>query len=582
MDIPLLKDMVIIFGLAMMVLMLCTRFGVPSIVGFLFTGVICGPFGLGLIEGIQNVDILAQIGIMLLLFTIGLEFSINRLKEIRKAFFVGGSLQIVLTILIGFATAIILSRPLGEAVFLGFLLSMSSTAIVLKSLNALEETDSPHGRFDIGILIFQDMAAVPMMLLIPMLSGHQHGIIDADLVFTVLLGIIVITLLFIAAVKFVPFLLYQIAKTRSRELFTLSVLTICFAVAWISSSIGLSLAMGAFLAGLIISNSDYRHEALGNILPIQDVFLSLFFVSIGMLLDIGFVLNHLLLIIILTGAVMLMKAIVVAITGYCLGHPLRAMILSGIALSQIGEFSFVLARTGSQMGLAPEFHYQLFLAVALLSMALTPTLIGYSQNIVNYLLSLPLPEKWKIGLIPDHKEEKTKHQQHIVIIGFGIAGRHLAYAAKDVNIPYVVAEMNPETVKLEKDKGQPIHFGDATHETILLHLNVPDAKAVAVMINDPYAARRAVQLARKLNPEVYIIVRARYIYETDVLRSLGANEVIPDEFGTSIEMFMHVLRHFQTPAPQIEKLVDMFRKLGSISPSPKNHREPEVQISSHL
>lgn len=559
MDIPLLKDIVTIFGLAVVVLWVCTRFRLPAIVGLLFTGIICGPCCLALVKDIKDVNTLAEIGIMLLLFTIGLEFSLTRLKEIRRTFFLGGMLQISLTVLISFCFAQLLSRPFGESLFLGFLLSMSSTAIVLKSMEAKDEVDSPQGRLIVGILIFQDVIAVPMMLVTPALSGKQFTW-DPQLLVPLIGGLAAIALVFIAAINVVPYILYHLAKTRSRELFTLCVLTICFAVAWLASSIGLSLAIGAFLAGLIISNSDYRHEALGNILPLQDIFLSLFFVSIGMLLDIQFVMQYPLIILLATFGVMLMKSFVVVLTAKVLGFSLRAMILSGLALSQIGEFSFVLAKAGNENGLAMDFHYQLFLAVALLSMALTPGLISYSHSIAEFLAKLPLPEKWKTGLEPNHTKENVKHENHIVIVGFGIVGRQLASAAKDVNIPYVIIEMNPETVKIEKEKGEPIFFGDATHESMLRFLQVPKARVVAIMINDLQASRRTVQMSRLLNPEAYIIVRARYIQEMKILQQLGAVDVIPDEFGTSIEMFIHVLHQFKISDENIAKSVKNLRE----------------------
>lgn len=555
MEIPLLKDIAVIFGLAVIVLWLCNRLKIPAIVGFLFTGIISGPHGLKLIHAASDVETLSEIGIMLLLFTIGLEFSLTRLMSIKRYFFIGGGLQTIFTVLAGFLIAKLGGRPVGEAIFLGFLLTMSSTAIVLKSFEAKDETDSPHGNLSLGILIFQDIIAVPMMLLTPMLGSAQEGL-DTALLMQLAVGFVVIILVFLAATKIIPTILYQIAKTRSRELFSLSVLTICFGVAWFASSIGLSLAIGAFLAGLIISESDYRHEAIGNIMPLQDIFSSLFFVSIGMLLDVRFVLEQPFMILFITIGVLLLKASIIAATAFCLRLPIRVMILAGIALCQVGEFSFVLARAGMASGIATEYLFQLFLSVALLTMAVSPSLLQNSGRILRLLMKLPISDKWKLALSHIPSQPAHKYSEHIVIIGYGVSGRSLAHAAKESNLPYAVLEINPETVRSEKANGVPIYFGDATHEAVLHNLHTHDAKVIAIMINDIPAARRAVLLARQLNPEAYIIVRVRYLIDVQMMRKLGANDVIPDELGTSVEMFMRVLNHYKVDRDQIDKLTD--------------------------
>lgn len=554
MEIPLLRDIIIIFALAILVIGICHRIGIPAIVGFLFTGVLAGPHAFGLVHDSHDVNLVAEIGILLLLFAIGMEFPLGKLKHIKSYFFLGGGLQVLLTVICGFFIGLGFGRPLGESVLVGFLLSMSSTAIVLKALESQEETNSPQGRVCLGILIFQDIVAVPMIMVTPFL-GEGHETAGTSFMLPLIKSVIFLSLLFFVALKVVPKVLYSIAKVQSRELFLLSGLTICFTVAWFASSLGLSLSLGAFLAGLIIAESDYNHELIGDIIPLKDLFSSLFFVSIGMLLDLEFVWHNPFAVLSTTLLVLVVKAFVVGTTAMILGMPLRIMILSGLAMCQIGEFSFVLAKAGSDYGLGTSYYYQLFLSVALLSMAVTPTIIRSSGSIINFILRLPLPSKLKNGLNTKITKEESDLKNHIIIVGFGLNGKYLARASASFNIPYMIVEMNPETVKREKSNGEPIFFGDATHDLILNHANVKFAKAAAVMINDPPAARRIVRAIRKLNPNIFLIVRTRYIFEKEKMMDLGANEVIPDEYGTSIEIFSRTLRRFDVSNENIKKMI---------------------------
>jgi CPA2 family monovalent cation:H+ antiporter-2 len=560
MEIPTLQDVVIIFGLSVLVLILCHRFRIPTIVGYFVTGILSGPHGFGLINDIVQVDNLAALGIMLLLFTIGIEFSLKRLIEIRRFFFIGGLLQVGLTSAISFALAQYLQRPVGESLFLGFLISMSSTAIVLKALEHRDETDTLQGNLSLGILIFQDILAVPMMLLLPILSHESNGF-DFPFLLLLLKGCLVVALVFFAAVKLVPQLLYYIAKVRSRELFLLSILLICFSVAWLSSSMGLSLSIGAFLAGLIISESPYSREALSSLIPLRDLFASFFFVSIGMLLDINFILQQPFTILGITALVLLMKGVVVALAAFLLGMPLRIMIIAGLTLSQIGEFSFVLAHSGIQYKLATDYHYQLFFSVALLTMAVSPSLIHFSGHIAKWIEKLNLPLILKEGFLHYPMEKRRKEvRDHIIIVGFGPNGQNLAKVAKESAIPYLIVEMNPETVRRETKKGEPILYGDATHEEVLRYLNIGQAQGMAVVINDQQAAKLIVELSRRLNPNIYLVVRTRYMLDRRLMMSLGADAVIADEFGSSLEIMKHMLERCQVAHPKIDQMVSRLQE----------------------
>lgn len=563
MEVPILKEIIIIFVLSIGVLLICHKLRLPAVVGFLATGVLCGPHGLGIVKGIEDVNMLATIGIVLLLFTVGMEFSLQKIIKYKYYFFVGGAFQVFLTTLVSFFVSKFIYESTWEgAIFLGFLISLSSTAIVLRALDEKGDSDTPHGRLVIGILIFQDIIAVPMMLLIPLLAGTGDTF-DVSHLYTFIKSISILVLMSYAAFKLVPKLLYYVARTRNRELFLLTVLTTCFAIAWITSSVGLSLSLGAFLAGLIISESDYSDEAMGNVLPFQEIFTSFFFVSMGMLLDIEFVVHQPIYIALLAMLIIMMKTFIAGSGAVVLGMPLRSAILAGVAISQVGEFSFVLALSGMHLGLTSEYYYQLFLAVSLLTMSFTPLMISLSSRFAQTVDKLPLPYKIKTGYNFSAEETGSHHKEnHIVIIGFGLRGRHLARAAKEAGIPYEILEMNADTVKFEKKRGEPIHYGDASHGSVLGHCGIKTARVLAVVINDPIASLRIVKVAKDLNPNIYIVTRTRYFQEVPPMLQVGANDVIPDEFGSSLEIFKRVLEKCEVSQEIVLKLTRELRKEG--------------------
>jgi len=589
MEIPLLNDIVVIFGLAIAVLFICHRLRVPAVVGFLLTGIFVGPYGFGLVKAVHEVEILAEIGIVLLLFTIGIEFSLERLLQIRKSVLMGGSLQVLLTFLATLFIARRFGQAFGEAVFIGFLVALSSTAIVLKLIQERAEVDSPHGRTTLGILIFQDIIIVPMILVTPVLAGATGNLGESVLVLLAK-GIGIILLVMVSTKWIVPQVLYQIARTRNQEVFLLSVVVICLGVAWLTSKAGLSLALGAFLAGLIISESEYSHQALGNILPFRDVFTSFFFVSIGMLLDVGFLFQQPGTIALIALGVLVLKSIIACFATVLLGFPFRTSILVGLALSQVGEFSFILSRTGVEHGLLAGNIYQMFLAFSVLSMAATPFIITLAPRAADIILRLPLPKRLISGFYPVSEIKVKGKKDHLIIIGFGVNGRNVARAARLSGIPYAVIEMNPETVRSEQAQGEPIYYGDSTQEVVLQHANIKDARIVVTAINDPASTRRITEIIRRLNPKVHLIVRSRYLQEMKPLYELGANEVIPEEFETSVEIFTRVLAKYLIPRNEIEALVaeirsdayEMLRSLfkESSSFSDLHLQLPDVEIST--
>ncbi|MCJ8166320.1 cation:proton antiporter [Pontibacter sp. E15-1] len=561
MEIPLLSDIVIILGLAVVVILLFQRFRFPTILGFLATGVIAGPHGLSLINATHDIEILAEVGVILLLFIIGMEFSLRSLAMIKRTVLLGGTVQVMATIGLVWVVMLLLDFSNSESIFMGFLIALSSTAIVLKLLQDKGDINSPQGRVVLGVLIFQDIIVVPMMLVTPLMAGGSEDIGTA-LLWMGLKGVFVIVFVLISARYLVPMLLYAVAKTKSKELFILCVVVICFAVAWLTSSLGLSLALGAFLAGLIISESEYSHQATSNILPFREIFTSFFFVSIGMLLDFSFLLQHFPIILLFTVLTFLIKGTVATLAARMLQYPLRISLLVGLSIFQVGEFAFILSKTGIEFGLLSEETYQYFLSVSLLTMAITPFIIEYYQKIAGKI-GAPFTSNQEpmpfTHTHPDEHGDLPPLDDHIIIIGFGINGRNVAKAAKHANIPYVILELNAVTVKNERKLGQPIVYGDAVHSMILTHINVLRARVVVVAISDPEATRRIIASIREISDKVHIIVRTRFVQEMEENYKIGADEVIPEEFETSIEIFTRVLNKYLMPRDEIESFTQMIR-----------------------
>ena len=589
-EIVILKDIAVIFALSVISLFACHRLKLPSIIGFLLAGLLIGPYGLGLIDSVHEVEILAEIGVVLLLFAIGIEFSIKDFLNSKRAVLLGGCLQVFLTIVFISLMMHIFDFSMNKAVFAGFLVSLSSTAIVLRSLQDRNELFSLHGGVILSILIFQDIIIVPMMIFTPLLSGSTENIFGSIIILAVK-GISVIVIVILLARYFVPRLLYHVVRTRSRELFLLTIALICVAVAWSTNKLGLSLGLGAFLAGLVISESEYSHEALEGFLPFKIIFTSFFFVSIGMLLNTEHFISGAPIILGSAIAIMIIKTTLVFIVALMLGLSSRLAIIVGLALGQVGEFSFILSKTGISAGLLDTDTYRIFLAVAVLTMAIAPFLINIAPRIADTMSGWPLLRIFRHGSYRylSREGEFAALNDHLVIIGFGINGRNIAHAALSAKIPYVIIEMNPDTVKSMRLEDEPIIYGDATGRETLKQVAIGRARIAVIAISDPIATRQITNAIQDLNPDVYIIVRTRFVSEMKALYDLGADEVIPEEFETSVEIFSRVLTKYLIPRADIDRFIDevrsrsyeMFRGLSRKSSSLKDLQThiPEMEIN---
>jgi len=558
---PLLQDFVILLGFSILIVFLLQRLKLPSILGFLVTGIVIGPYGFSLIGASDQIEVISEVGVILLLFVIGMELSLKQLASIKNTVFIGGSLQVGLTILISGLAYYFLGNTIEEAVFVGFLFSLSSTAIVLKILQDRNEMKTAHGRNALAILIFQDIIVVPMMLITPILAGASDNV-AMSIVMLLVKSIIVVIITIVSARYIVPKLMYAVAKTNSQELFLLTTIAICFAVAFLTSEAGLSLALGAFLAGLIISESEYSHQATSIILPFRELFTSIFFISIGMLLDLTFFLNNIGVVLLLVVVVFIIKALAVAIAVAVLKYPPRAVLLTALSLFQIGEFAFILSKVGVEFNLLSEETNQYFLAVSIVSMILTPFVIMFSHTMADRFLKTKLGRKIDKPLVAQQDTNElidNEISNHLIIIGFGINGTNLEKAARYANIPHVVIEMDPAIVRKGKADGIPILFGDASQPHILDTVNLSKARSVVIAISDKEATKTVIRNIRATSQTVHILVRTRYVREISELLALGADDVIPEEFETSIEIFSRVMHNFLVPESQIDNLVDFVR-----------------------
>lgn len=554
-----LGDLLVLFALSVVVLVVLHRLRIPSIVGFLLTGILSGPYGFGLIRNIAEVHSLAEVGVILLLFTVGLEFSLQQLGRIRTFLLVGGGLQVGLTLGFGALAARALGLPWPVATFAGMLVALSSTAIVLRLLAERAELDTPHGRAALGILIFQDLCIVPMMLITPMLAGRGTAPLDIGL--GLVKAALFVAAALLAARYVVPALLHVVAGTRRREVFLLTIILLCLGTAWASAAVGLSLALGAFIAGLVIADSEYSHQALGEVLPLREVFNSLFFISIGMLFDVRVVLASPLLVFGIIAVVLLLKALVTGGVSLVMGQSLRVAVLTGLSLAQIGEFSFVLSTVGTEAGVLGSHLDQVFLAVAVGTMAITPALIAVAPRAADAAERLLGPRwRWPARITDHGLRSGDELAEHVIIAGYGFNGRNLARVLKDVGIPYVVVDMNPRTVRAERRAGERIVYGDITSPDILAHAGIARARIMVIAISDIVATRTAIDAARRLNPGIHIIARAKYVQEARSLLALGTAEVIPEEFETAIEIFTRVLRRYLVPRDVIEHAIHEVRR----------------------
>lgn len=561
-QIPLLDEIAVIAALGVFVTIGLSRLRLPTVAGLLLSGALAGPFGLKFVRSIHAIEMLAEIGVVLLLFTIGLEFSFTRLRSIFRQVALGGLLQVGLTIGVVATIAHFFGQPMGRSIFYGFVFALSSTAIVLRALSERHELDAPHGRFIVGTLIFQDICVVPMVLVVPLLGPGAAGM-DAAKDIGLALGkatFVVVATILVARV-IVPRVLRLVAESRSREIFLLAVLGLCIGTAWLTAHAGLSLALGAFLGGLIVADTEYGHRAMGDILPLRDAFVSLFFVSLGMLFDVRILMERPLLVLTLLAGFFVAKGFLATLAAMAMRFPARAAWLAGVGLAQFGEFGFVLSRMGQSAGVIDAEATRPLLAAGILSMFFTPVIVRAAPHLTaGERLLAPLERLIGVRRIEEAASESPKGLSgHVILVGYGVAGKLVARTLDACNVPYVVLELNAETVLEARKANTQIYYGDATSEEALGHAHISQARGLLLLMNDPFAAQRVVDTAKRMAPQLPIMMRSRYLGEKDQLLRMGATDVVAEEVEGGLEVLARLLRWLDVPRNVIDTRIDEAR-----------------------
>ena len=563
----LLRELILTYALALVLIVALARLRIPPVVALIATGAIAGPGGIRIVRTQEDVQLLAEIGIVLLLFTVGLDFSLGDFRRVWRRVIGAGVLQIGVTAAVVLAVVVTATdRPLPLAVFAGLFVALSSTAIVIKELSGRNQLDAPHGRLVVGILLFQDLCVVALLLLVPILSGQTP--LDA-VPLAIGRALVAVAVVFLLSRFVLPVLLGAVARSGRREAFSLAVVVASVGTGWISSLLGTSMALGAFLGGLALAESEFSHQAYAEIRPIRDLLASLFFISLGMLLDGAFLLQHWPAIVAMTVFIVFLKAGAAAAALRFVATPPRVAVSAALALSQVGEFSFVFGRSGVEAGLVSTSDWQTLLAASIATMVVTPVMIGAAPGISRWITgdrTAPLVA----GAIP-------QLSGHVVVLGFGIGGQLVSRALTELGVRYLVLELNGSAVRAAREKGEPIFFGDATSPDALAAAGVERARAVVLVLSDPDASMLAVRTARSLSANVPIIVRARYRTEADRLVAMGATMAVAEEFEASLEVLTQLLARLHVPDDAVDLLLEQFRR-----PTPGSRPLGEVRRQDEL
>jgi monovalent cation:H+ antiporter-2, CPA2 family len=561
----LFEDLVIVYAIALAVMVLAGRIGVPPVIALIGAGALSGPFGLRVIDTPEEVDQLAEIGIVLLLFTVGLEFPMRELRRIWRPVVLGGALQVGGSAALCGLIAVWAGVPLRSAVFVGLFLALSSTAIVLKELARHNRLDSAPGRITTGVLLFQDLAVVLLLLAAPILAGA----VEVSQVPQVI-GRAALALVAIVAIGWLvlPALFRLVTAGGQREAFPLAVLVGSVGTAALGAALGVSMALGAFLAGLVLAGSEFSHQAHAEVRPLRDLLTSLFFISLGMLLDGPAFLSNLPLIVAISIAAVVVKSVAAGAALAVSGAPLRVTAIAAISLAQVGEFSFVLGRDALQLGVLSQSVWQLLLPASILTMLAAPTMVSFAPWIADRL---------GVRTAAAAVESSAATKGHVIVLGFGVGGRLVATGLREFGIPYHVIDLNGATVRDARAAGEAISYGDVTAPDTLVAAGIEHARAVVVVLSDPDAAFKVVKTVKSRAPDVPVFVRARYRAEAARLQDAGAIAVA-EELEASLEVVAQLLARLDVPGNIVQVIVEDYRRREAM-PVSRTQSAPNVPLA---
>lgn len=531
--------------------------GLPAMLAYFMIGIVLGPHALGLLEDEETGRQVAEFGIVFLMFSIGLEFSLPKLYAMRKTLFGLGGSQVILTLLASLVLGKMAGLHLTTAFIIGAAITMSSTAIVSKILMERVDLNSRHGRLSIGVLLFQDLAVIPILVLIQTLGSHSDNWLDV-LGLTLFKSSILLFLLFRFGKNILNFWFELVAKQRSRELFVLNVLMVTLLMAAATNFVGLSYALGAFVAGMLISETKYRYQVESDIAPFRDILLGLFFISVGMLLDVSVLMNHALLIVLLLALFLLFKIGLIAMLTKFYGFEIGVGVRTGIILGQAGEFSFVVLALGLQTNLIDGEALQLVLSVAVLSMLVAPFIIQNNGRIARALVKSYTRNSIKVvDTIQEHSQDLT---DHVIICGYGRSGQYLGRFLREENIPYVALDMDASRVQEAASAGENVIYGDAGRRSVLEAAGLARAKAVIISYAETRGTMKVLHVIQEKYPSLPVIVRTHDDSEMDALRDAGAAEVVPEILEGSLMLASHALVTLGVPLNRVVKRIRLFRE----------------------
>jgi CPA2 family monovalent cation:H+ antiporter-2 len=532
----------------------------PIILGYLAGGVAVGPYGLGLVHETQSINSLAEIGVVLLLFAIGLELSLKELLKLGKVVVIGGISQIVLTSGAGFVLGRVVGLALTGSIFFGFIIALSSTMIVLKLLMERGETDTTHGRVMLGILLIQDLSVVPMMVAMSAVAGELGGLWTAlGIAAAKAVGFIVVMLAL--GYWVMPWFLKKVAEQRTRELFFLTIIIVCLAAAFGTVRLGLSAAFGAFAAGLLISQSGFARQAFADILPLRDSFSALFFVALGMLANLQFIRDNLQTIGIVVGVILVVKFFICSLIARLFGYSHKTVLMVGTGLIQIGEFSFFLAMMGWKAGIFSERLYNLTIAAAIVTMLLTPFIMSLNSFLYRKLSQTRFFARQLTSRVdPGGRVESMTLSRHAVICGYGTVGRRIAEVMDKQKFAYLVIDLDPTKISQLNMQGIPCIYGDASNPAILAHADLERARVLICTIPDYIATELTARNALKINPKLDIVARVHRDSDVELLKGIGVTELVLPFFEGSLEMIRHTLHRFGMSSTEIQYILNNLRQ----------------------